>query len=85
MNSVSPFNRKASLWAVGLMLFALFFGAGNLIFPAYLGQQAGESWFSAINGALPLYNVGLGWLLPATVGFILGCILNAALKKKHKA
>ena len=50
MNSVSPFNRKDSLWAVGLMLFALFFGAGNLIFPAYLGQQAGESWFSAING-----------------------------------
>ena len=41
MNSVSPLNRKASLWAVGLMLFALFFGAGNLIFPAYLGQQAG--------------------------------------------
>ena len=38
-----------------------------------------------INGALPLYNVGLGWLLPATVGFILGCILNAAIKKKHKA
>ena len=38
-----------------------------------------------INGALPLYNVGLGWLLPATVGFVLGCVLNAALKKKHKA
>ena len=35
-----------------------------------------------INGALPLYNVGLGWLLPATVSFVLGCILNAALKKK---
>ena len=47
MNSVSPLNRKASLWAVGLMLFALFFGAGNLIFPAYLGQQAGEA------GSLP--------------------------------
>ena len=27
--------------AIGLMLFALFFGAGNLIFPASLGQQAG--------------------------------------------
>ena len=35
-----------------------------------------------INGALPLYDVGLGWLLPATVGFVLGCVLNAALKKK---
>ncbi len=26
---------------IGLMLFALFFGAGNLIFPAFLGQSAG--------------------------------------------
>ena len=36
-------QNQASLWAVGLMLFALFFGAGNLIYPAYLGQQAGEN------------------------------------------
>ena len=42
MNSTTS-RSKASLWAVGLMLFALFFGAGNLIYPAYLGQQAGEN------------------------------------------
>ena len=28
---------------IGLMLFALFFGAGNLIFPPMLGQMAGEN------------------------------------------
>lgn len=38
--------------ATGLMLFALFFGAGNLIFPAYLGQQAGENLFAALTGFL---------------------------------
>lgn len=38
--------------ATGLMLFALFFGAGNLIFPAYLGQQAGENLISALIGFL---------------------------------
>ena len=27
--------------SIGLMLFALFFGAGNLIFPVFLGQNAG--------------------------------------------
>ena len=27
--------------AIGLMLFALFFGAGNLIFPAFMGQNSG--------------------------------------------
>ena len=68
MNSVSQLNRKASLWAVGLMLFALFFGAGNLIFPAYLGQQAGESWFSAMTGFL-LTGAGLPLLGVIAIGY----------------
>ena len=35
--------------AVGLMLFALFFGAGNLIFPAAMGQPAGANvWWSVL-------------------------------------
>lgn len=36
--------------ATGLMLFALFFGAGNLIFPAHMGQQAGVSYVGAVLG-----------------------------------
>lgn len=30
---------------IGLALFAMFFGAGNLIFPPYLGTNAGSEWF----------------------------------------
>lgn len=30
----------------GLALFAMFFGAGNLIFPPYLGMTTGEEWFT---------------------------------------
>ena len=37
---------------VGLMLFALFFGAGNLIFPAALGQASGENMWLANAGFL---------------------------------
>lgn len=37
---------------IGLMLFSLFFGAGNLIFPPALGQLAGEHLFLAIFGFL---------------------------------
>lgn len=33
------------LVVVGFALFAMFFGAGNLIFPPYLGVQSGSSWF----------------------------------------
>ncbi len=31
--------------AVGLTMFAIFFGAGNLIFPPYLGKITGNEWF----------------------------------------
>lgn len=46
-------NKSLSLGeqvAVGLMLFALFLGAGNIIFPPQLGQQAGESFNLAMFG-----------------------------------
>lgn len=35
---------------IGLMLFASFFGAGNLIFPPALGQSAGVNFLSAAAG-----------------------------------
>ena len=43
---------------VGLMLFALFLGAGNIIFPPFLGQMAGDEIVPAILGFL-LTGVGL--------------------------
>jgi branched-chain amino acid:cation transporter, LIVCS family len=48
----------SSYTAIGVMLFALFFGAGNLIFPAQLGQYAGENLWPAITGFL-ITGVGL--------------------------
>lgn len=30
---------------IGFTMFAVFFGAGNLIFPPYLGMTAGKDWF----------------------------------------
>ncbi|MEG0259963.1 MAG: branched-chain amino acid transport system II carrier protein [Lysinibacillus sp.] len=44
--------------AVGLLLFALFLGAGNIIFPPLLGQQAGENILPAMIGFL-ITGVGL--------------------------
>lgn len=43
---------------LGLMLFAMYFGAGNLIFPALLGQQAGTNLLPAIAGFI-LTGIGL--------------------------
>ena len=39
--------------AIGLMLFALFFGAGNLIFPAFMGQNSGwNTWYAGLSSTL---------------------------------
>ena len=61
-------KQKNAFIAIGLMLFALFFGAGNLIFPPYLGQQAGTNTIPAMVGflitgcGLPLLGVvSVGW------------------------
>ncbi len=50
------------------MLFALFFGAGNLIFPAQLGQYAGTNLWPAIVGFL-ITGVGLPFLGILAIGF----------------
>lgn len=49
---------KMDILTLGLMLFALFLGAGNIIFPPYLGQLAGDQLAIAITGFL-LTGVGL--------------------------
>ena len=43
---------KRNLLVVSVMLFALFFGAGNLIFPPFLGQNAGTHTLAAMVGFL---------------------------------
>ncbi|EKY07227.1 hypothetical protein HMPREF9120_01089 [Neisseria sp. oral taxon 020 str. F0370] len=40
--SMTHTSKKSAFIATGLMLFALFFGAGNLIYPPVLGQNAGR-------------------------------------------
>lgn len=52
--------------ALGFFMFALFLGAGNIIFPPLLGQQAGESLLSAIIGFL-VTGVGLPLLAVFTI------------------
>ena len=41
-----------NLLLVGFTLFSMFFGAGNLIFPPFLGAQAGTASWKAMAGFL---------------------------------
>jgi len=64
-------NNKLSFSAyltIGSMLFGLFFGAGNLIFPIHMGQEAGASTYIATLGFI-LTGVGLPFLGVLAIGF----------------
>lgn len=50
-NSPSSFS-PARVLVTALMLFSMFFGAGNLIFPAMLGAKSGTHFTPAISGFL---------------------------------
>lgn len=64
----NPANIKNSL-ILGFALFAMFFGAGNLIFPPFIGYESGNMW-------------PLGFACFLTADVILACVgiyvLNAA-------
>ncbi|HEY4552018.1 MAG TPA: branched-chain amino acid transport system II carrier protein [Bacillaceae bacterium] len=65
MQNKLPFS---SYFVIGVMLFALFFGAGNLIFPASLGQNAGSNIWMAVLGFL-ITGIGLPFLGILAMGF----------------
>ena len=52
---------------VASILFGMFFGAGNLIFPVYMGQVAGRNMWAAVLGFL-ITGVGLPLLGVAALG-----------------
>lgn len=66
---------------IGLALFATFFGAGNLIFPPFLGLQSGTGWFSG--------NIGFiisGVIFPIIAIYIIsqaGGTVDQLTKKVH--
>ena len=43
---------KRYYFLIGSLIFGMFFGAGNLIFPIHLGQLAGANWGKAAIGFL---------------------------------
>lgn len=61
------FNKKPYV-SIGFMLFAMFFGAGNLIFPAILGQNAGSNLTPAMLGLI-VTGVGLPLLGVLAIGY----------------
>lgn len=76
---------------VGFALFAMFFGAGNVIFPPYLGVEAGPDWIKgfsayfvadiglALFAVFALLRVGSSDAVTARLGKVPATILMSAL------
>lgn len=54
-------QKNKDVVVVGFALFAMFFGAGNLIFPPYLGLISGSNWLTGFIGFI-LADIGLALL-----------------------
>ncbi len=48
--NAAPKKSWGQLLVVSSLIFGMFFGSGNLIFPVHLGQMAGSNWFLAALG-----------------------------------
>lgn len=65
--------KKRETLFIGFMLFSMFFGAGNLIFPPMLGSEAGTSFWPAIIGFI-VTGVGLPFAVLFAISLVSGGI-----------
>jgi LIVCS family branched-chain amino acid:cation transporter len=63
-------NKTKQIIITGFALFSLFFGAGDLILPPYLGFNTGTSWFL----------VAIGFAITAVLIPVLGLLAHAKLQ-----
>ena len=63
---------------VGFALFSMFFGAGNVIFPPYLGMESGPAWL-ALAAMFALLRVGSSEAVLQRVGRVPAEILMCAI------
>ena len=63
-------NKTKEIYITGFALFSMFFGAGNLILPPFLGKNAGDLWSW----------VTIGFFITAVFIPILGILAHAKLQ-----
>lgn len=63
-------NKTKEIWMSGFALFSLFFGAGNLILPPFLGANSGDQWIWVV----------LGFIITAVIIPILGILAHARVQ-----
>lgn len=75
-------KRTSTYLIIGTMLFGMFFGAGNLIFPIQMGQSAGTEFWQALAGFLTTA-IGLPFLGILAIGLSGASGLKELAEKVH--
>jgi len=79
-------KKSKDIIVVGFALFSMLFGAGNLLFPPYLGLISGKEWITSLTGFV-LADVGISLLVLAACAKYSGDldkVLNRAGKNVSK-
>ena len=74
-------NKRKEILVLGLALFSMFFGAGNLLFPPSLGAAVGQSWLIA---GIGFFITGVGLPLLGILAFTKGGSLDEFASKVSK-
>ncbi|MGL5663567.1 MAG: branched-chain amino acid transport system II carrier protein, partial [Cetobacterium sp.] len=74
-------NKRKEILVLGLALFSMFFGAGNLLFPPSLGVAVGQSWLIA---GIGFFITGVGLPLLGILAFTKGGSLDEFASKVSK-
>lgn len=75
--------KPSQILSISLLLFAIFFGAGNMIFPPLLGLSSGENMWVSISGFV-VTDVGLSLLAIVAVALAGGNFTNLASRVHPK-
>lgn len=75
--------KPSQILSISLLLFAIFFGAGNMIFPPLLGLSSGENMWISISGFI-VTDVGLSLLAIVAVALAGGSFGNLASRVHPK-
>ena len=76
-------NKSKDIAVTGFALFSMFFGAGNLLFPPFLGLITGKSWLIGFSGFI-LADVGLSLLAILAIAKCSGEVGKIFSRAGHK-
>ncbi len=85
MAILSPLFKNRQIVYVTTTMFTLLVSAADFLhyLPSFISEQDwAQKVLAFYSRYVPLFDIGMGWLIPSLIGFILGWLLSLLVKKK---